>query len=111
MEKKNEDEVPMISSIDNFYAPRPVDYTYTNSYDLQLSPTSAITDTKINFTIPQLASPNVFFLSDLLLRLSLKIVDKDEKIPEAGREIAPINLFTAQLFSQCRIFLNEIEVR
>lgn len=111
MEKKKENEVPMISSLDNFYAQRAVDYTYTNSYDLQISPTSAITDTKINFTIPQMAAPSVFFLSDVLLRLKVRIEDKDKKIPEEGRMVAPINMFPSAMFRQCRIFLNEIEIR
>ena len=107
----NNGEVAMISSVDNFYAEKTVDYTFTNSSDHQISPTTAITDTKINFTIGPLANPNVFYLNEALLRLKLQIVDKTGALPEAGRDIAPVNLFTSAMFRQCRIFLNEIEIR
>ena len=104
-------EVAMISSIDNFFAERAVDYTFTNSYDLEIAPTSNITDTKVTFTIGPLAGPNVYYLNEALLRLKVQIRDKDGKIPEKGRKVAPINLFSSCMFKQCRIFLNEIEIR
>ena len=105
------EEVAMISSNDNFFAERAVDYTFTNSYDLEISPTTNISDTKATFTIGPLAGPNVYYLNEALIRLKVQIQDKDGKIPEKGRKVAPINLFSSCMFKQCRIFLNEIEIR
>ncbi len=101
---------PALNEQDNFFARKPTDFTYTNSYTISYSPSSSITDHKLVFDLPKLASPNVAFLNEVTLHLMLKLQDKDAKKPDDGENVAPVNLFTSQMFRSCRLYIQDVEV-
>ena len=117
-----------VNSADNFFAKAPIDYTWTNSYDLTINPSCAITEHRLCFEIPKMVSPNHIFLGEIDMLLNLRIVDKDGNPPEdvevtvpatteggtptkekLTARVAPINFFPMTMFRESRLFLNDTE--
>ncbi len=102
--------VPTLSRSDNFFAQTGTDYTYTGSYDMCLNPSSTIENHMLTFDMPKLSSPNVAFLNDLVVQLTVKLQDKDgNKCPDDSIT-APVNLFPSAMFRSCALYLNETRV-
>ena len=102
--------MPSVNPADNFFSAKGTDYTWTDSFTLNFNPSSTINDHLLSFEIPRMASPNFVFLKDMVLQLSLKLVDKDDAKPADDAKVAPINLFPSALFRTARLFLNEVLV-
>ncbi len=101
---------PVFNSEDVLWAKIGTDLSWTNSFTLNYSPSSAINKHNLTFNVPSLASPNCMFLSDICLRLSLKLVDKSGNVPETGAKVSVTNLFSSTIIRGCTLFLNETQI-
>ncbi len=100
---------PVFNADDLYYQRRGTEYTYVNSYTLNYAPSSAINDHSLTFEVPPLSSPNCICMSELCLRLSVALVDKDNKPPAQGSLVSVVNLVSANLFRNMRLLINEVE--
>ncbi len=95
---------------DNFFGQKGVDRTWTDSYTLNFNPSTAINDHLITFEVPRLASPNFMNVGEMVVQLSVKLVDKEGKKPEDNSKVAPVCLFGSSLFRTMRLFANEVQI-
>ncbi len=101
---------PVFNADDSFFSKKGTEYTYVNSVTMNYSPSSTINNSTLTFDVPKLSSPNCAFINDMMLHLMVKLTDSKGEKPPDKANVAPCNLFTANIFRSVRLFLNEVEV-
>ena len=64
----------------------------------------------ISFTLPAWTSQTFYLLPEALLSIKLKIVNSEEKKLPDDTRLAPINNVIGSVFSDCKIWFNDVQV-
>ena len=110
---------PLLKSSDDFFFRPGSDRTYTNSYTLSFSPSSALDGHRLTyqvliffifpcftslisqFKVPKMAAGNCAFLSDLMIAFQLKLTDSAGNKPPDGALVRRDLNFSAPAIFLC----------
>ena len=106
-----EPSVTALRKSDNFFfdSRRAVDATFESSYRQNLNPENGDLTNSVIFTMGRLSPGHCAFLREAEMMMMLRIVDRDGKKPPDDYNIAPIVNFPSAMFSDMRLFLNDVE--
>ncbi len=118
----------VLNRADDFFNVRAQDLSWSDHFELALSPSSVITGHSIVFEVPRLSHPNFVYAGDLQLQCSVTLTDASGQKPAddalvsfitiAGSrlftsflpQVSVVNNIGAALFRSVRIFVGDVEV-
>ena len=100
------------SFIDNLFSDLPADSRFTQVVTQKIVPISALDSCsdKIEFLLPALQNPNVYFLNKTLIECSVVMQKKDGTMPDKTKILAPVNMCLTSLFESVSVRLNDVSI-
>lgn len=102
---------PSSSFVENLFTDFPTDARFSQVVTQKVVPVSALDSgsKKIEFVLPRLQSPNVYFISKVMLECTVVITKKDGTLPTLGNSVlvAPVNNMLSSLFESVSIKIND----
>lgn len=100
------------SFIDNLFSDLPGDSRFTQVVTQKIVPISALDSCseKIEFLLPALQNPNVYFLNKTLIECTVVIQKKDGSLPDKTKNVGPVNMCLTSLFDSVSVRLNDVNI-
>lgn len=103
--------VPSINYIESWYSKRPRDERFSNVQYVQFnSSVSLDSSNKIEFMLPDTDPPVVYDISDILMKLQLRITTAKGETPAKDKLVFPVNNSALSLFSSMDMRINDVRI-
>lgn len=101
--------VPSSSFIENLFINLPSDSRYKQVVTHKFVPRTGldVNSTQIEFLLPALDSPNCYFISNVMIEVTVLITKADNSLPPATAQVAPVCNMLSSLFETVNLRIND----
>jgi hypothetical protein len=102
--------VPSTSFIENLFRDPPTDSRFSQVTIQRFVPTTGLIEHtgQVDFVLPALKSPNVYLIQNLMMQVTVKIVDENGKLPTKDDKVIPVNNMLPSLFESLQMSINDV---
>lgn len=100
---------PSTSFIENLFANLPCDARYKQVVNHKFVPRTGLDEnsTQIEFVLPALDAPNCYFISNVMIEVTVVITKADNTLPAASSSVVPVPNMLSSLFETVNLRIND----
>lgn len=101
--------IPSTSFIENLFLNLPTDARFKQVITHKFVPRTGLDEnsTQIEFVLPALDAPNCYFVSNIMIEVTVLITKADNTLPAAADKVAPVPNMLSSLFETVNLRIND----